>query len=453
MKNSLYKIVLAAILGLSTAVPIASFATQYTSTDVEEFTNLETKILQKIDVDKMYNNIKSLSKTPRVAGTDQEEAAVTYIRKQFESYGYKTEIQTFTFNDYTAPHTIELALDHFTQTLNPLAFEYSIDGDVSGEVISAGLGKVNELKHLDLAGKIALLQRGDISFVDKVRNVTAKGAVGVIIYNNAPENVSGSLGSANKSSIPAVLLTKVDGDKLLNYIKKNPGTKASLKIEGSKVDNNTSHNVIATKSPINNKNKKKLSKVKVTNDIIVIGSHHDSVAGAPGANDDASGTAMTLELARVLKNIPSETEIRFITFGAEEVGLIGSTHYVENLSKDEISRIVANFNLDMVGSMDAGKLILQTTDNKPNLVTDLAQAASTKLNGEPTPFNQGDSSDHVPFSKAGIPAALFIHNPAEPWYHKPEDTIDKISKKKLQDVAEIVSLSVWNQIRVDHYEK
>ena len=81
------------------------------------------------------------------------------------------------------------------------------------------------------------------------------------------------------------------------------------------------------------------------------------------------------------------------------------------------------------------------------------QAASTKLNGKPTPVDQGDSSDHVPFAKAGIPAALFIHNPAEPWYHKPEDKIDKISKAKLQDVAEIVTLAIMNQTRVEHYAK
>jgi len=59
------------------------------------------------------------------------------------------------------------------------------------------------------------------------------------------------------------------------------------------------------------------------------------VAGAPGANDDASGTAMVLELARVFKTLPTDTELRFGTFGAEEVGLLGSEHYVSELSEDE----------------------------------------------------------------------------------------------------------------------
>ncbi|PMY01027.1 aminopeptidase, partial [Pseudomonas sp. MPR-R5A] len=92
--------------------------------------------------------------------------------------------------------------------------------------------------------------------------------------------------------------------------------------------------------------------------------------------------------------LPTDTEIRFITFGAEELGLIGSTHYVGTLTDDEISRTVANFNLDMVGSRDAGDLVLTTLDGQPNLVTDLARAASTRLKGEPTPIAQGGRSDH-----------------------------------------------------------
>jgi aminopeptidase YwaD len=448
MKHSISKIIITAIIGLSVIAPIATFATYYTNSKDDKSTNLEIKILETINDDNMYNHIKSLSKTPRVAGSTQEDEAVDYIKKQFDSYGYKTEVQTFTFNDYTSPHTIELTLDGFLHIVDPSALEYSVSGHVVGEIVVGGLGKVNELRHLDLTGKIVLVKRGDISFKEKMLNASAKGAAGVIYFNNAPGTIMGSLGEANNSFLPAVLLTQAEGEKLVKQVHNNPNTQASLTIEGAKSTSNTSHNVIATKKPSNLN-----SKTKAKHDIIVIGAHHDSVANAPGANDNASGTAMTLELARVLKSIPSDTEIRFITFGAEELGLLGSNYYVNHLSSNEIGRIVANFNLDMVGSKDAGKLILQTMDDKPNLVTELTQEASTKLNGKPTPVNQGDRSDHVPFAKAGIPAALFIHNPAEPWYHKPEDKIDKISKAKLQDVAEIVTLAIMNQTRVEHYAK
>jgi len=452
MKNTLFKIIFVAVLALGTAAPIATLATHYTSTQVEKSVTIEATILQKIDSDSMFNHIKFLSKSPRVAGTEQEDAAVSYIKKKFESYGYLTEVQAFTFTDYTTPHTIKLSIGNFTKSFDPQALEYSINGKVSGEVVTAGLGKVEELQYLDLTGKIALLERGEISFNDKMLNVIAKGAVGAIFYNNVPGTIMGSLGGVNSSFVPAVLLTEAEGDALVKHINNYPGTHASITIEGSKSKKNISHNVIATQKPTNTKQNAKKSS-KVAKDIIVISAHHDSVAGAPGANDNASGTAMTLELSRVMKNISSDTELRFITFGAEEFGLLGSTHYVANLPEDEISRIVANFNLDMVGSKDAGELILQTADGKHNLVTQQAQAASKKLNGEPTPVNQGDRSDHVPFANVGIPAALFIHNPTEPWYHKPEDKIDKISKEKLQDVAEIVSIALWYQIRIDHQVK
>ena len=224
----------------------------------------------------------------------------------------------------------------------------------------------------------------------------------------------------------------------------NAGVKltASLKIEGAYSGEKTSYNVVATKKATKNNKAKK-------SDIIYITGHHDSVAGAPGANDDASGTSVTLELARVLKNLPTDTEIRFVTFGAEENGLLGSQHYVDNLSDDDIKRTIANFNLDMVGSRDAGDLVILTNDGEMNLVTELAQESSTRLNGEPTPYGQGGRSDHVSFAEAGIPAALFIHSPSEPWYHTPDDTIDKISKEKLQDVAEIVGTAVYDQAKVE----
>ncbi|CAH0345357.1 M20/M25/M40 family metallo-hydrolase [Bacillus sp. CECT 9360] len=398
-------------------------------------------VTKMINVNNIYNTIADLSKTPRVAGTESEYKAVQYIKKKFESYGFKTEIQEFKYIGYTPPTNIELSVADYDGTLAPKPFTFTVNGDVSGELVLAGKGKREELQTVDLTGKIALIQRGEITFGEKVLNAAEKGASGVVIYNNADGDLNGTLGEANDKYVPVVGLTKAEGEALAAKISANAPVTAHLKVEGAVTGENTSHNVIATKKPT--------SKKKANNDIIVLGAHHDSVAGAPGANDDASGTAMTLELSRVLKKLPTDTEIRFITFGAEEVGLVGSSHYVENLSEDEKSRIIANFNLDMVGSKDAGDLILMTNDGQPNLVTELAQASSTRLNGAPTPYAQGGRSDHVPFAEAGIPAALFIHNPSEPWYHTPDDSLDKISKEKLQDVAEIVGAAIYDRARID----
>ncbi|MBS2968424.1 M28 family peptidase [Metabacillus sp. KIGAM252] len=437
MKKPILTSLLAATLALSAAGTQTAFAKPAEQT--YELNVTEKKILKKIDAEKIYSTIAELSKTPRVAGTESEWKAVQYVKKKFESYGYKTKIQPFTFEGYTAPTKIELTVG--SESFKPGSFTYTVGGKVSGELVLTGLGKKEELLNTDLTGKIALIKRGEISFAEKVLNAAEKGAAGVIIYNNSTGALSGTLGAASDKYIPAVALTKAEGEALAAKISGGEPLKADLNVEGGKVETRTSHNVIATKKPVVSKDK--------NSDVIVIGAHHDSVEGAPGANDDASGTAMTLEMARIYQNVPTDTELRFVTFGAEEVGLLGSYHYVENLSDDEISRTIANFNLDMVGSKDAGDLVMLTLDGKSNLVTELAQNKSEKLNGEATPFGQGGRSDHVPFAEAGIPAALFIHNPTEPWYHNPQDTIDKISKDKLQDVAEIISTSVYERARLD----
>ncbi|MED1602699.1 M28 family peptidase [Alkalihalophilus marmarensis] len=439
MKKALVSIALVTSLTLS-SVGVQAFA-QPAATSQSGIQNvLDNRVINQINVENIYNNIDYLQQTPRVAASEEEYQAVLYIKEQFESYGYEAEIQPFEFYGFTAPHTVELSVGE--TSLTPNSFTYTASGEVKAELVDAGLGREGDLTGLNLDGKIALIQRGEISFGDKVLNAARAGAAGVIIYNNAAGTLNGTLGGANDEFVPALSISQAEGQSLAAQLANGETLSASLTVLGAESGLRTSHNVIASKKPTN--------KNKDNGNVIVLSSHHDSVPGAPGANDNASGTAMVLELARAMKNLPTDTEIRFTTFGAEELGLIGSRHYVNTLPDTELNRIVANFNLDMVGSRDAGDLVMRTVNGQPNLVTELAQASSYRLNGAPTPFNQGGSSDHVPFGEKGIPAALFIHSPLEPWYHTPEDTIDKISKEKLQDVAQIVSTAIYDYASFDN---
>ncbi|WP_096438694.1 M28 family peptidase [Alteribacter populi] len=204
----------------------------------------------------------------------------------------------------------------------------------------------------------------------------------------------------------------------------------------------TSYNVIATKTP-NNANQD-------SGQMLIVGAHHDSVPGSPGANDDASGTGALLELARVMSNAPVDSEIRFIAFGAEERGLVGSRHYASTMTEDEVERTVGMFQLDMIGSADAGDLTMFTVDGEQNTVTDLAASAGARVSqNDIPPFSMLGRSDHVPFYERGIPAALFIHTPLEPWYHTPDDTIENIDIDKLEDVTKIVGAAVYHAARPD----
>ncbi|MGG4266047.1 M28 family peptidase [Peribacillus simplex] len=442
MKKQFLSLSLIAALTFGAVGSTTSALATPNSSPVHHETSTDKQIVKRIDVDKIYKNIEYLSQTPRVAGTDSEYKAVKFIKKQFESYGYKADLEEFSFLSYTDPNLVELHIDGFDGEIQSNHLTYSVNGDLSGEMVYAGLGTKEELEKAGVTGKIALIQRGSLTFAEKVLNAAEEGAAGVILFNNADGELNGTLGGANDRYIPSVTITKKDGEALLEKLNAGVKLTASLKIEGAYTGEKTSYNVVATKKATKPIKAKK-------SDIVYITGHHDSVAGAPGANDDASGTSVTLELARVLKNLPTGTEIRFVTFGAEENGLLGSQNYVENLSDDEIKRTIANFNLDMVGSKDAGDLVILTNDGELNLVTELAQASSTRLNGEPTPYGQGGRSDHVSFAEAGIPAALFIHSPSEPWYHTPDDSIDKISKEKLQDVAEIVGTAVYDQAKIE----
>ncbi|MEC2157602.1 M20/M25/M40 family metallo-hydrolase [Virgibacillus halodenitrificans] len=203
--------------------------------------------------------------------------------------------------------------------------------------------------------------------------------------------------------------------------------------------NITSYNVEAVKEPMKNHNK---------GQEIIVGAHHDSVPWGPGANDDASGTAALLELARVFADTPTDTTIKFVAFGAEEYGLWGSRRYAEEMTNQEIDNTVAMFQMDMVGSADAGDLVMFTANGEKNTVTDLGAAAGSRVS-ELVPYSELGRSDHVPFHNLGIPAALFIHTPLEPWYHTEDDLLKYISKEKLKDVSNIVGAAIYQIARKD----
>lgn len=211
--------------------------------------------------------------------------------------------------------------------------------------------------------------------------------------------------------------------------------------------NQTSQNVIAVKKPKN----------VVNPEIVYITSHYDSVPYSPGANDDGSGTSTIVELARTLKNFPTDKELRFIAFGAEEIGLVGSNYYVNNLPKEDIDRSLINFQMEMLGAKyePASYLAVNTVDGKANTAWDYTNAAFDKLGKDKEKlilFRRG-SSDHVPFHNAGITAACFNMGTSdgglEPEYHTYHDTIENVSPERIQFAGDIISKAIFDFL-ADH---
>jgi hypothetical protein len=151
--------------------------------------------------------------------------------------------------------------------------------------------------------------------------------------------------------------------------------------------------------------------------VVLMTAHLDSInlaggpsAAAPGADDNGSGSAGVLEMARVLAGRTWRHDLRVILFGGEEEGLFGSRQYVAGLPADDRSRIRAVVNLDMVGRLNtaAPTVLLEGAPRSAAMINDLATAAATVTSLVVETSLNPFASDHVPFLDAGIPAVLTI---------------------------------------------
>lgn len=198
---------------------------------------------------------------------------------------------------------------------------------------------------------------------------------------------------------------------------------------------------------------------------VVVGGHLDSVRRGPGINDNGSGVAAILETARWMADnrVQPKNRVRFAFWGAEEVDLLGSKHYVDSLSSSELSRTMLYLNLDMVASPNGGRFVHDGDGSTFGVAgpagsdgiehTFMDYFAQNGLAAEPTAFEDGDS-DYDPFLRAGIPAGgLFTgdedrktaeqveefggveNDDHDPCYHKSCDTVSNIDPKLLNDNA------------------
>ena len=193
---------------------------------------------------------------------------------------------------------------------------------------------------------------------------------------------------------------------------------------------------------------------------VVIGAHYDhlgmGLSGAlkenqgkvhPGADDNASGVAVLLELVERLTLVADmERTIVFVAFAGEEAGRKGSRYYVENEKRYPVTRTVGMINLDTVGRLGKGKLIVLGSGSAkewPAILREAGKAAGVELAES---VQDLDASDQKSFLDAGVPAVQLFTG-AHLDYHRPTDTADKIDGKglvKVATVARAVAFAVAN---------
>ena len=212
----------------------------------------------------------------------------------------------------------------------------------------------------------------------------------------------------------------------------------------------TTHNILAV---LPGKDK------QLKNEYIVVGSHYDHLglggqgSGSrrpdtlgvhPGADDNASGDAVVLELAKYFKKVRSPRSIIFAFFGAEEQGLVGSKQFLEWMKQadnkrknlpDSLKGIVAMVNLDMVGRMRDNAMSVSGTGTSSGFKAMAeAAAAQTKLNISCTPDGYGPS-DHASFVAQDIPV-LFLTTGGHMEYHTPDDVPSTLNYDGMQQTLD-----------------
>jgi aminopeptidase YwaD len=172
---------------------------------------------------------------------------------------------------------------------------------------------------------------------------------------------------------------------------------------------------------------------------IIIGAHYDSISedtdNAPGANDNASGVAVVLEMARELANIQTEYSIKFILWDAEEVGLKGSYHYVNNIGNENVKFYL---NLDEIGGSSNSNNVVNCEDDKNNsnsvvlrkvLQEKMRNAGLSVMNTEVI------GSDYIPFQEAGKTVIGLYEDPRTPHYHSSSDLVKHMDFEYLQKIS------------------
>ncbi|WP_454042610.1 M20/M25/M40 family metallo-hydrolase [Cellulosimicrobium sp. Marseille-Q8652] len=408
----------------------------------------------------------------RALETPGYEASAVYVEEALTAAGYTPERQYFTFEDFVVDDLsltaagVEPADDLYAAEFSPATPDDGVTAPIVQPVDDLRQGcTAADWDGVDATGAVALVSRGSCAFSIKVTNAMADGAVAVILYNNVDEPLNPTLGAAG-AWVPTVGLSLSDGQAILAALEGGAAAEATYDYQYH-VDEFETFNVIA-QTPGGR-----------TNNVVMAGAHLDGVEEGPGINDNGTGSMAILEVAVQLA-AAAETDgwpdnaVRFAWWGAEEVGLVGSTHYVDDLVENDpeaLDDIATYLNFDMVGSpnyiigvYDADESTYEAPVEVPAGSPETEDVFTDYFDqiGQPwvdTEFS--GRSDYQAFINNGVPSsglftgadgsktaeevALFGGTEGiyyDPNYHSPEDTIDNVDPTALDIMSRAIGHAV-----------
>ncbi|WP_336034219.1 M28 family metallopeptidase [Halobacterium yunchengense] len=361
----------------------------------------------------------------RMAGSEGEREAAEATRDALAAACGDARLDEFEIQGWTRGDSAVQTPDGDEDAI---ALPRSPSGDATGEFVDLGYGLPDDFERADLDGTVVMVASDVPEWYDRYLHRREKyyhaveAGAAAFVYRNHVEGClppTGSVGTSENpiGEVPAVGVSKEVGARLA---RKYDGEPVGVSVTAD-VHDATSQNVHATLGPD-------------TDEELLVTSHVDAHDVAEGAMDNGAGTAMVVELADALADRAAEldTRVRFVCFGAEEVGLVGSAYDAERRDRDAIRAVL---NLDGV----VRGRTLQFHTHHFDALGDAARAVADRFD-HPVSVSPdlNPHSDHWEYVKYGVPGyhvASDTDGPGRGWGHTYADTLDKLEARDFREQA------------------
>jgi Zn-dependent M28 family amino/carboxypeptidase len=345
----------------------------------------------------------------RVAGGPGYAASVRYVRQVLRGLGYAPQAASFPFVSYRERTERARQVSPVARRIRIEAIDYSPSTPARGlraRVVAAAGDGCAPGHFQSVRGRIALASRGVCFIRQKAQLAAGAGAIALLVFNPETGPIDATLGDPNASTIPVGAIE----ERVARSLIARKGSVVTIEIRTEK-RRTTSQNVVAA--------------THARGQVLMIGAHLDSVVAGPGMNDNATGVAAVLELARVLRANAPALAVRFGFWGAEELGLIGSRAYVSGIDP---TPLVGYLNFDMLGSHGGTAGVYEGPFAVP--MRDYLRQRGRR----PEMVDLTGSSDHFPFAQVGVPTGGLFSG-LESCYHAACDRLGRVDFDLLRDLT------------------
>jgi Zn-dependent M28 family amino/carboxypeptidase len=374
----------------------------------------------------------------RMAGTEGERRGAELTRDALDRYAGDARLEEFSIQGWERGAS---SVEFPDSTQECLALPRSPSGEVAGELVDVGHGLPEEFER-DLSGAVVLARSDVPDYVDryvhrreKYYRAVEAGAAAFVYANHVPGDLppTGSVGTDGEpiGPVPAVGVSAETGARLARRF---AGEDCRVRVEAD-TPAATSQNVHATMGPDSERR-------------VLVTAHVDAHDVAEGALDNGAGTATVLEVARALsaREADLDRRVEFVVFGAEEVGLVGSSRLAAERDPDSIAAV-----LNVDGVLRARGLQFYT--HRFDALGAAVRRVTDRL-GHPATVvpRTNPHSDHWPFVRRGVPG-YHVRATGEDrgrgWGHTEADTVDKLDRRDLREAAIVLTELAVELTRTD----